>query len=188
MSKLDLSFYRQTDTLHLARQIIGKKLCTNIDGLFTSGIICEVEAYLGAEDKASHAYGNKRTNRTEVMFAEGGVAYVYLCYGILYLFNIVCHQKDVPHAILIRNIIPEEGIDIMRKRRNHKKGKLTTGPGTITKALGITLHQNYNSLFGEEIWLENGIEIPSSSIKTTARIGVDYAGKDAKLPYRFLFK
>jgi len=190
MSKLNRSFYLNSDTLSIAHQLIGKSLVTNIDGHITSGIICETEAYLGFEDKASHAYANKRTSRTEIMYQEGGIAYVYLCYGVHFLFNVVTHQKNTPHAVLIRNIIPENGIEFMLKRRNRTSiKKLTTGPGTISQALGINLDHNGLSLLESTIWIEDSNQtINDTNIHATPRIGVDYAGKDAALPYRFLLK
>ena len=102
--KIPLSFYQSDDVVFLARSLLGKSLLTFLDGKLTGGIITETEAYAGINDKASHAYGGRKTKRTEVMYREGGVCYVYLCYGIHYLFNVVTGKKDVPHAVLIRGI------------------------------------------------------------------------------------
>ena len=186
--KLTEEFYRNEDVVALARHLLGKKLVTRIDGLETAGIINETEAYAGESDRASHAFGGRRTARTEVMYATGGTAYVYLCYGIHSLFNVVTNVAGIPHAVLIRSIVPVQGIDVMEKRRGmsaERKG-FASGPGILTKALGIHHSHTGMSLMGETIWLEeNGINIPASIIKAGPRIGVEYAGKDALLPYRF---
>ena len=151
-------------------------------------MIVEVEAYLGIQDRASHSYNNRHTSSTETMFKSGGVSYVYLCYGIHHLFNVVVSEKEDPSAILIRSIEPLEGIDIMLKRRNLSsiKKELTNGPGKLTQALGISLKHNSISLDSDTIWIEdNGLTIIEKDILSSPRIGVDYAGRDAKLPYRF---
>ncbi|HET6991451.1 MAG TPA: DNA-3-methyladenine glycosylase [Bacteroidia bacterium] len=186
---LPKSFYNHHDVVSLAKKLLGKRLCTNINGKYTSGIITETEAYAGVTDRASHAYGGKLTKRTKTMFEEGGTAYVYLCYGIHHLFNIVTNKKGIPHAILIRAIQPDEGIEIMMKRR--KKNKIdktfSGGPGTVSQALGIHVRHSGKNLLDQEIWVEEtGIKIPEKEIIAGPRIGVDYAGEDAKLPYRFL--
>lgn len=186
--KLTAEWYQRPDTVALARELLGKVLCTQFDGQTTRAIISETEAYCGAEDKACHAYGNRRTKRTETMFLPGGAAYVYLCYGIHHLFNVVTHAQDVPHAILVRAVQPLEGVEIMLQRRGHTKQskKLSAGPGTMSQAMGITTAYNATNLQSSSIWIENhGISIPAAQVETTPRIGVDYAGEDAKLPYRF---
>jgi DNA-3-methyladenine glycosylase len=191
MSKLDKDFFVREDVVQISRELIGKVLITEINGNRTAGIITETEAYAGAIDKASHAYNNRRTPRTEVMYSFGGVAYIYLCYGIHHLFNIVTNDKDIPHAILIRGIKPIEGIQIMLKRRNQKKliDKLASGPGTLSKALGINTRLTGTDLSGNIIWVEDrGIIINSKDIIVGPRIGIDYAGEDAFLPYRFLLR
>ena len=187
--KIPLSFYRSKDVVSIAKKLIGKRLCTNFDNKFTSGIIIETEAYAGITDKASHAFGGKLTDRTKTMYDDAGTAYVYLCYGIHHLFNIVTNKKGIPHAILIRAILPEEGIETMMKRRKKKTIDKTFsgGPGTVSKALGIQVKHSGKSLLENEIWVEEtGIKIPKKEIIAGPRIGVDYAGEDAKLPYRFL--
>ena len=187
--KLPEAYYRSTDTLGLARDLLGKVLCTRINGEYTAGMITETEAYCGAEDKACHAYGNRRTARTETMFAAGGAAYVYLCYGIHHLFNVVTNEADVPHAILVRGVHPVDGVEKMLERRKQTKltKRLSAGPGTLSQALGIHTSQTGTSLQSDLLWIEDrGIVLPDSKVEITPRIGVDYAGEDAKLPYRFL--
>ena len=186
-SKLQPEFYLRKNVLQITRELIGKFLVTNFDGTITSGMIVEAEAYNGAIDKASHAYNNRRTKRNEVMYAEGGVTYVYLCYGIHHLFNVVTNYKDIPHAILIRAIVPTDGIDTILYRRKQKLNKkISDGPGTLSTALGIKTTHSGISLSGNEIWIEDrGVKFGKKDIVTSPRIGVDYAGEDAKLHYRF---
>jgi DNA-3-methyladenine glycosylase len=187
-SKLKPGFYLREDVLEITHELIGKFLVTNMEGTVTSGMIVEAEAYNGSIDKASHAYKDRRTKRTEVMYAEGGVAYVYLCYGIHHLFNIVTNKKDIPHAILIRAVIPKDGVNKILERRNQDKvtKKISNGPGTVSSALGIKTVHSGVSLSGNIIWIEDrGITFKKKDIITSPRIGVDYAGKDALLPYRF---
>jgi DNA-3-methyladenine glycosylase len=154
----------------------------------TAGIITETEAYNGIIDKASHAYGNRRTNRTEIMYRSGGCAYVYLCYGVHSLFNVVTNKEDLPHAVLIRAIQPLHGIEIMELRRGKLRSTkaFTGGPGTVSQALGIHYSASGLSLMESKIWIEDQqIKIQKSNIIAGPRIGVDYAGEDALLPYRF---
>jgi DNA-3-methyladenine glycosylase len=183
------SFYLGDDVVAIARRLLGKVLLTRIRGTETSGIITEAEAYAGVTDRASHAYGGRRTARTEVMYAEGGTSYVYLCYGMYSLFNVVTGRKDIPHAVLIRAVRPLAGIPHMERRRkmeSHKKN-FSSGPGTLTQALGIG-YKKHNALplSGPDIRIEDhGISIPRKHIFSGPRIGVAYAGSDANLPYRF---
>ncbi len=188
-------FYRQTDVLAVAKGLLGKALFTRSqEGALTGGIILETEGYAGVDDRASHAYGGRRTPRTEVMYQAGGVAYVYLCYGIHHLLNAVTNVEGVPHAVLIRALLPTVGIETMRARRGNKVSdlKLSSGPGSLCQALGITLECNGASLCEEKdpkIWVADiGVRVKESDISTTPRIGVAYAGKDAALPYRFILK
>ena len=182
------SFYTRKDVVKIAKELLGKVLVTKFDGITTSGIIVETEAYGGIGDKASHASGGRRTARTEIMYANGGTAYVYLCYGIHHLFNVVTNVKDTPHAILIRGIEPLEGIDEMLNRRGKEQlsPSLTAGPGALSVALGIhTWHSGY-SLSGPEIQIEDrGIKVSARNIAAGTRVGVAYAQEDALLPYRF---
>lgn len=179
------SFYLHEDVVQVAKDLLGKVIVTKIDGITTSGIITETEAYAGITDKASHAYGGRRTNRTEIMYAQGGVAYVYLCYGIHHLFNVVTNMQDIPHAVLIRAVEPLKGIDTMLQRRKKEKlqPQLTAGPGAMSMALGIqTLHTGLSLSKGITLH-DEGVKV--ENIIATTRIGVDYAKEDALLPYRF---
>lgn len=186
--KLPFAYYQNPDVLFLARDLLGKVLCTNIDGEISKGIIVETEAYYGVQDKASHAYGGRRTPRTEVMFGEGGTAYVYLCYGIHFLFNVVTSVAGQPHAVLVRGIEPFEGVSFMERRRSMpaSKGSIGAGPGSAAMAMGINLQMNKKDLCGEEIWIEDhGLRFQNDAIVTAPRVGVAYAGADALLPWRF---
>ncbi len=187
--KLTQTYFQQTDVVHLAKDLIGKVIYTHIDQKLCSGIISETEAYAGVGDKACHAHLGRFTKRTKVMYEPGGIAYVYLCYGIHHLFNIVCNQKGIADAVLIRGVIPIEGLEVMLKRRNMKKPSpnLSVGPGNFTKAFGISKTHNETSVCNQSIWLENQNK-QSKSIESTPRIGIDYAEEDALLPWRFVGK
>jgi len=189
--KLPESYYLSQDVLHLSKDLLGKYLFTCIDGITTGGYIVETEAYNGIIDKASHSYGNRITPRTKTMFMQGGISYVYLCYGIHEMFNVVTSVEGQPHAILIRAIQPTEGLDIMLYRRNmiSLKPTITSGPGSVAKALGISRNINAISLQSDVLWIEDrGLIFPNEAIAAVPRIGVAYAGEDALLPYRFYVK
>lgn len=192
MRKLKIEFYQRTDVINIARELLGKILVTKWSGIETSGRIVEVEAYNGIVDKASHAAGGRRTNRNEVMYGEGGVSYVYLCYGIHHLFNVVTNRQETPHAVLIRALEPIKGIDVMLERTGKIKldNTLTKGPGNVSKALGISFKQHSGlSLLSKELFIaEDDFRLKKTDIVASPRIGVDYAGEDAKLPYRFFLK
>ncbi|WP_194847464.1 DNA-3-methyladenine glycosylase [Candidatus Neptunochlamydia vexilliferae] len=179
-----LLFYQEEEVVEVAQALLGKYLFTSFEGQLTGGMIIETEAYKGAEDKACHAYGERKTARTQVMFEPGGVAYIYLCYGIHHLFNIVTHKEGTPHAVLVRALAPTHGTETMEKRRKGAK-KLTGGPGTLTQALGIQTHHSGIPLTGNEIWLEDH-GAPLGKIIATPRIGIDYAEEHKNLPWRFL--
>jgi DNA-3-methyladenine glycosylase len=183
---LPIDFYQIDDVLTLAKALLGKWLITEIDGKRTGGMIIETEAYRGREDKACHAFGGRRTKRTEVMFAPGGVSYVYLCYGMHNLFNVVTSKKDDPHAILIRALKADVGINHMKERRKTEKN-LTSGPGSLCQALGINRSHSGHLLTKAPIWIEDrAVVVLPSDITTTPRIGVSYAEEHADLPWRFL--
>lgn len=200
-----LDFYTRTDVVQIARDLLGKVVVTRFEGEQTAGIITETEAYRAPDDRASHAFGNRRTTRTDVMFREGGRAYIYLCYGIHHLFNVVTAPEDTAHAVLIRAIEPVEGVEIMMRRRGMKENgstpskerkintgqpptHLTTGPGAMAQALGLTTKWTGQSLFAAEspVWIEDrGENISENEIMAGKRIGVDYAGECAEWPWRF---
>lgn len=189
--KLPLSFYTRPDVVQLAQELVGKYLYTNIDGILTGGMIVETEAYSGENDKACHAHLGRRTQRTEIMYQQGGVAYVYLVYGIYNLFNIITNTAGKADAVLIRAIAPETGLEEMLLRRNMPgiKPNLTAGPGVLSIALGIDRKLYGADLTGETIWIEdNSINLAPESIAAGPRIGIDYAGEDAQLPWRFWLK
>ena len=189
--KLPFSYYQNQDVLFLAKDLLGKVVFTKINDEVTAGVIVETEAYFGVLDKASHAFGGRRTDRTEPMYSHGGISYVYLCYGIHHLFNVVSSVRDEPHAVLIRAIEPLIGKETMELRRKMPatKAAITSGPGSVAKALGIDRSFNKKDLTGEEIWIEDqGIRYSSKEIAATPRVGVAYAGEDAFLPWRFFIK
>lgn len=191
IKKLDQSFYLRPNVLKIANELLGKILVTNWSGIVTSGRIVECEAYNGIVDKASHATGGRRTARNEIMYGLGGFSYVYLCYGIHHLFNVVTNLKDTPHAILIRALEPIDGIDEMLLRTGKKKldFTLTRGPGNVSKALGIYTKHNGIFLSNEKLYIaDDGKKYKRNEIVASPRIGVDYAGEDAKLLYRFYVK
>ncbi len=189
--KLPLEYFQQSDVVLLSKDLIGKKLCTNFNDQFSSGIITETEAYNGRTDKACHAFGGLRTKRTETIYQQGGIAYVYLCYGIHHLLNFVTNHEGLADAILIRAIEPIDGVDVMLERRNKPKldKTLSSGPGTLSQALGISTKNNGILLNSDDIWVEDApFPVREQDIETTTRIGVDYAGEDALLPWRFYLK
>ena len=191
MNKLSPDFYDRTDVVKIAKELVGKVLVTHFGGHITSGRIVETEAYAGVGDRASHAYGGRRTRRTEIMYGDAGTAYVYLCYGIHHLFNVVTNRRDVPHAILVRALEPLHGVDTMLYRTGKKKADytLTKGPGNVSKALGIFTQHTGWSLFSDELFIaSDGFAPRKKDIIISARIGVDYAGDDASRPYRFTLR
>jgi DNA-3-methyladenine glycosylase len=191
LQPLPETFYDRPNVVTIARELLGKVLVTELGGRRTSGRIVEVEAYNGVVDRASHAWSGRRTKRTEVMFGSGGTAYVYLIYGIHHLFNVVTNRREVPHAILVRGVEPLEGIPVMLERVGKPRldHSLTRGPGNLSRALGLLTVHTGTTLLGGEIWIgDDGVRVPRSQIARTPRIGVDYAGPDAELPYRFFIK
>lgn len=188
---LPQAFYESEEVLTLSKALLGKILVTKINNVITSGMIVETEAYFGPEDKASHAYNNRRTSRTETMYLAGGVGYVYLCYGLHHLFNIVTAGPDVPHAILIRAVEPLLGLPEMLKRRRMTtlKPSLTAGPGALCQALAITKQHDACSLLTPPIWVEESdVKISAKDILASPRVGIDYAQEYKDLPWRFRLK
>jgi DNA-3-methyladenine glycosylase len=198
MDKLPREFYTRADTLQIARDLLGKLLVVpNEKGERVAGMIVETEAYLGAIDKAAHSFGNRRTKRTETMFAVGGTVYIFFIYGMYFQFNIVVGAVNTPHAILIRAIEPIENIETMRANRNAKRKNttskmpdknLTSGPGKLCIALGVDKTFNNESLLGGRIWLENGKAFSVNDINCGKRIGIDYAEEFVEKPWRFWVK
>lgn len=189
--RLPPSFYTRKDVVKIARELLGKVIVTNIDGIRTSGMIVETEAYAGVQDKAAHSFGGRYTERTKVMYMNGGVAYIYLCYGIHHLLNVITNVEGVPSGVLIRAVEPMEGIKYMLERRKKDKltPALTAGPGALSAALGIHTALTGTSLAGDDIYIEDrGIKIKPQDIVAGTRVGVAYAGEDALLPYRFSIK
>lgn len=189
--KLEPEYYLNQDAVFLAKDLLGKVLYTKINNEITAGIIVETEAYFGIKDKASHAYGGRRTNRTDTMYGQGGIAYVYLCYGMHNLFNVVSSVKDEPHAILIRAIEPLIGKEIIEERRNmpFTKSAISSGPGSAAKALGIDRSFNAKDLNGIEVWIEDqSINYTDDEISVSPRVGIAYAQEHALLPWRFFVK
>jgi DNA-3-methyladenine glycosylase len=187
--KLPKSFYVRDDILQVSRELLGKVLATNIDGCVTKAIITETEAYAGETDKASHAYGGRRTKRTEPIYKSGGRAYIYLCYGIHHMFNVVTNIEGIPHVALVRAGLPQHGAAEMVKRRGKAKADKTllAGPGSLGKALGINTALTGIDLAGDQIWIEDhGIGVDDATIIVGPRVGIDYAEEDAELPYRFI--
>lgn len=190
MNRLPEDFYLRTDVVQVARALLGKVLVTHFEDARTAGLITEVEAYRAPDDRASHAWNNRRTNRTEVMFRQGGTAYIYLCYGIHHLFNVVTAPEGMAHAILVRAVEPLEGIDIMMQRRQTASAgpRLTSGPGALSQALGITKAWTGQSLLLPDtpVWIEDhGRLVSDKDIAAGPRIGVDYAGECAAWEWRF---
>jgi DNA-3-methyladenine glycosylase len=191
LKKLTIDFYKRKNVTLIAKELLGKIITTNFEDGITSARIVETEAYAGVSDKASHAWMGKRTARNEPMYAQGGIAYVYICYGIHQMFNIVTNVSEIPHAILIRAAEPLEGIDRMLDRAGKKTADntITRGPGNMAKALGIFKIHSGGSLVGNTIYIaSDGYILEETQIGSSKRIGVDYAGADALLPYRFYIK
>ncbi|MEX0610332.1 MAG: DNA-3-methyladenine glycosylase [Balneolaceae bacterium] len=189
--KLPREFYERDDVVGISRELIGKVLCTKIDGVFTSGIIVESEAYHGRNDRACHAFPDVKTPRTSIMYGPPGFAYVYLCYGIHHLFNVVANKEGLADAVLIRAVQPVDGVEFMMERRGKEKihPSVGNGPGILSQALGITTKLYGSDLLGNQIWIEDrGITYKDSEIISGPRVGVAYAGEDANLPWRFSVK
>ena len=188
--KLPREFYTRPDVLEVARDLLGKKLVVpQRSGRRVAGIIVETEAYRGPEDRASHAYGGRRTNRTETMYGLGGTAYVYFVYGMYNQFNVVTNVEDKPHAVLVRAVEPSEGIDVMRRRRHGRSEyELTSGPGRLCIAMGIDRGLDTADLLGDRVWIEEGVSIAPRQIARGPRIGIDYAENWVQKPWRFWVK
>jgi DNA-3-methyladenine glycosylase len=187
MPKLPRKFYTRPNVLIVARDLLGKLLVVPApDGTRVSGLIVETEAYRGPEDRASHAFGGRRTNRTETMYGIGGTAYVYFVYGMYNQFNVVTNVENTPHAVLVRALEPVEGIEWMRERRQtHSDRNLTSGPGKLCIAMGIDRQLDSADLLGNQVWIEEGESISRSRIISGPRVGIDYAEEWIDKPWRF---
>jgi DNA-3-methyladenine glycosylase len=188
--KLGRDFYTRHATLQIARELLGQRLVVPArDGTRVSGMIVETEAYCGPLDKASHAYGNRRTSRTETMYGTGGTAYVYFIYGMYYQFNVVTNLEETPHAILIRALEPLEGLEVMRLRRPVKADiNLTNGPGKLCIAMGIDRSLDRADLLGDDVWIEEGESVKPRHIASGPRVGINYAEEYVSKPWRFWIK
>lgn len=185
---LPAAFYLGADPVPIARALLGKVLCTRVDGALTSVILVETEAYAGENDRACHAHLGRREGRVKVLYAPGGRCYVYLCYGIHHLFNVVTDVEGRADAVLARAGEPLEGVDVMLRRRGRTRvdAALTMGPGSLTRALAIEKRHDASVLEGPELWIEDrGVTLRDDEIAAGPRVGVDYAGEDAALPWRF---
>ena len=189
--KLDHSFYDRKNVVQIARDLLGKILVTQFDGIRSSGRIVETEAYNGVNDRACHAFGGRRTARTEHIYGGPGTVYVYICYGMHHLFNVITNKKDIPHAVLIRALEPMEGVEHMLARTGKPLPDftLTKGPGNLARALGMSKIHTGQNLFSDEIFIEDdGMRYKKDQVTITKRIGVESAREDAELPYRFIVK
>jgi len=189
--KLDLTFYERKDVVLIARELLGKILVTRFKGNTTSGRIVETEAYAGVHDRASHAFGGKRTTRNEHLYGAPGTVYIYISYGLHHLFNVITNRKNIPHGVLIRALEPLEGIDIMVERTGKSASdySITKGPGNLSRAMGMSREHNGSDLFSGEIFIaDDGFRYKKDQFMSTKRIGIESAGKDADLPYRFIVK
>jgi len=184
--KLPRSFYTRPDVTAVARDLLGRRLVVGSAGTRVTGRIVETEAYRGPEDRASHAYGGRRTRRTATMYGVGGTAYVYFVYGMHCQFNVVTNVREVPHAVLVRALEPCEGLELMRRRRGELPApQLASGPGKLCLALGIDLSFDREDLLGDRVWIEEGEPVPASAVAAGPRIGIAYAGDWAEIPWRF---
>ncbi len=185
--KIQREFYVRGNTIKIARELLGKLLVIpDENGKRVSGMIVEVEAYMGVTDKAAHSYAGRRTPRNEITYTVGGHVYVFFIYGMYHQLNVVTGPMDHPHVCLIRALESVEGIETMRRRRGPMPDKnLTSGPGKLCIAMGIDRRLNGEDLLGEKIWLEDFKKFQAKEIAVGKRIGIDYAGEDAEKPWRF---
>lgn len=188
--KLPREFYTRADVLAVARDLLGKRLVVPTrSGARVAGLIVETEAYRGPEDRASHAFGGRRTQRTETMYGAGGTAYVYFIYGMYNQFNVVTNVADAPHAVLVRALEPVEGLDVIRRRRRGRSEyEMTSGPGRLCIAMGIDRGLDKADLLGDRVWVEEGVSISPRQIARGPRVGIDYAEKWVTKPWRFWVK
>jgi len=188
---LTRSFYIRRDPVVVARELLGKVVRVQFGKVgMCAGRIVETEAYGGPLDRASHAWKGK-TARNGAMFGRPGTAYIYLCYGIHRMFNVVTAPEGIAAAVLIRGVEPIEGLDKMAQRRRlpTRHVRLTAGPGALTQAMGIQMKWDRSDLVCGPIRIEDdGMRFSDKEIQTGRRIGVGYAGPAAKFPWRFLIR
>jgi DNA-3-methyladenine glycosylase len=188
MKKLTIDFYNRKDVVQIARELLGKIVVTRFNDQLTSGRIVETEAYVALVDKASHSFLGKRTNRNEHMYSPAGTAYIYICYGMHQMLNVVTNDEGIPDAILIRAIEPIEGIDIILQRTGklHADYTLTKGPGNVGRALGIIRQHSGLLLLDDLLFItDDKKKYTDDETGVSPRIGINSAGPDALLPYRF---
>ena len=193
---LEKEFYKQ-GALTLAKKLLGKTLVRNIDNITLRGKIVETEAYIGEIDKASHAYNGRRTERTEPLFREGGISYVYFIYGKYHCFNVISGLEDKGEGVLIRALEPLNEFDYLaRKRFNQdyeelsegKKKAITNGPSKLCMAFSIDKSENYIKLYEKgDFYIEDNKDKKIEIVETT-RIGIDYAEEAIDFPWRFYIK
>lgn len=194
MVLLESSFYQDEDVVSMAQKLLGKILVTEVDGMVSSGMIVETEAYRGPDDRGCHAFGGRCTERTKTMFYEGGHAYVYICYGVHPMVNVVTGPEGFAHAVLIRAIQPLEGVDMMMERRriNKEKPILVNGPGKLTVALGIHKEMDGQKLFEQTSPLrlyDASMDILPEKVVSGPRVGMSkYVGACSHRPWRFYLR
>lgn len=193
---LESDFFKR-DTVEVAKSLIGKKIIRNISDNFFCAKIVETEAYLGLSDRACHSYGGKITERNKTLYLTGGHIYIYLIYGMYDLLNIVTRDENHPEAVLIRGVEPLDNFDGIAKNRfaksyeylsNYQRKNLTNGPGKLSKGLAIDRSLNGRILSEDYLYIGEGEDVPEGDLVITKRIGIDYAGEDAKLPLRFCLR
>lgn len=191
---LDKKFFNR-DTLQVAKDLLGKTLIRNDNGIIYKTKIVETEAYLGIEDRASHTFADNKTQRNKIMYEDAGTIYVYQTYGIHFMLNFVTLEKGRPEAVLIRGVEPLNEFDniginrfgkVFKELSTYQKKNLTNGPGKLTKALNIDKKLNGKNLFGKQLYLENNKD--NFEIVSDKRIGIDYAKEAMDYPYRFYIK
>lgn len=199
MARLPHDFYAR-DTVHVARELLGKYLVRAWDGELLVGRITETEAYIGRCDKACHAYNYRRTARTDTLFMAPGHAYIYLIYGMYHCLNFVTEPEGEPAAVLLRAVEPVAGLDTLLRLRYgdkpltpYRKKNLLNGPGKVCKAFALTMEENRLDLTGDTLFLcdspaDVGLPCPAprrEHICIGPRIGIDYAEEAREFPWRF---
>lgn len=191
---LNKEFFKR-DTLSVAKDLLGKIIVKNDNGIIYKAKIVETEAYLGVDDRAAHTFGDRKTERNKIMYEDAGTVYVYQTYGIHFMLNFVTQDKNIPEAVLIRAIEPLNQFDkislnrfgkIYNELTSYQKKNITNGPGKLTKALNIEKALNGNNLFNQSFYVEDDNSI--FDIIIDKRIGIDYAQEAIDFPYRFYIK